>query len=74
MKYTSSYWLKENEQAAIDDTDAERFIKIFTFLDKETIDNLIEEHNKARHLFLLQKTLAKELTIMVHGEEEFSIN
>ena len=54
-----------------DDTDAERFIKIFTFLDKETIDNLIEEHNKARHLFLLQKTLAKELTIMVHGQQEF---
>jgi tyrosyl-tRNA synthetase len=55
-----------------DDADAERFIKIFTFLDKETIDNLIEEHNKARHLFLLQKTLAKELTIMVHGEEDFN--
>lgn len=55
-----------------DDKDAERFIKIFTFLDKETIENLIEEHNKARHLFLLQKTLAKELTIMVHGEEAFT--
>lgn len=55
-----------------DDSDAERFIKIFTFLDKETIDNLIEEHNKTRHLFLLQKTLAKELTVMVHGEEEFN--
>ena len=54
-----------------DDKDAERFIKIFTFLDKETIENLIEEHNKARHLFLLQKTLAKELAIMVHGEEAF---
>ncbi len=54
-----------------DDKDAERFIKIFTFLDKETIENLIEEHNKARHLFLLQKTLARELTIMVHGEEAF---
>lgn len=54
-----------------DDKDAERFIKIFTFLDKETIENLIEEHNKAKHLFLLQKTLARELTIMVHGEEAF---
>ena len=54
-----------------DDKDAERFIKIFTFLDKETIENLIKEHNKARHLFLLQKTLAKELTIMVHGEKAF---
>jgi tyrosyl-tRNA synthetase len=55
----------------ISDLDAERFIKIFTFLDKETIDNLIEEHNKSKHLFLLQKTLAKEITIMVHGVEEF---
>lgn len=54
-----------------DDKDAERFIKIFTFLDKETIENLIEEHNKAKHLFLLQKTLARELTIMVHSEEAF---
>lgn len=54
-----------------DDKDAERFIKIFTFLDKEAVDNLIEEHNKAKHLFLLQKTLAKELTIMVHGEDAF---
>lgn len=55
----------------ISDVDAEKFIKIFTFLDKETIDSLISEHNNARHLFLLQKTLAKEITIMVHGQEEF---
>jgi tyrosyl-tRNA synthetase len=54
-----------------DDNDAEKYIKIFTFLDKETIDNLIEEHNKAKNLFLLQKTLAREITIMVHGQQEF---
>jgi tyrosyl-tRNA synthetase len=54
-----------------DDKDVERYIKIFTFLEKETIDNLITEHNKSKHLFLLQKTLAREVTILVHGEEEF---
>lgn len=59
------FWLN------VSDVDAEKFIKIFTFLDKDAIDNLISEHNNARHLFLLQKTLAKEITIMVHGEEEF---
>jgi len=58
------FWLNTS------DADAERFIKIFTFLDKETIDNLIEKHNEARHLFLLQKTLASEITKMVHGEDE----
>lgn len=52
------------------DVDAERFIKIFTFLDEETINSLIEEHNSAKHLFLLQKTLASEITKLVHGEEE----
>lgn len=52
------------------DVDAERFIKIFTFLDEETINSLIEEHNNAKHLFLLQKTLASEITKLVHGEEE----
>lgn len=55
-----------------DDKDVERYIKTFTFLDKETIDNLIVEHNKSKHLFLLQKTLAREVTILVHGEEEFN--
>ena len=52
------------------DVDAERFIKIFTFLDEETINALVEKHNEAKHLFLLQKTLASEITKLVHGEEE----
>ena len=52
------------------DVDAEKYIKIFTFLDKETIDNLIVEHQNAPHLRLLQKTLAKEITIFVHSETE----
>jgi len=52
------------------DVDAEKYIKIFTFLDKETIDALIEEHNTAPHLRVLQKKLAEEITVFVHNREE----
>lgn len=52
------------------DKDAEKYIKIFTFLDKDSIDSLIKKHNESKHLFLLQKTLASEITRMVHGEDE----
>ncbi|MGH2667308.1 tyrosine--tRNA ligase [Flavobacterium sp.] len=51
------------------DEDAEKYIKIFTFLDKETIDSLIEEHKQAAHLRILQKRLAEEITIFVHSRE-----
>ena len=51
------------------DVDAEKYIKIFTFLDKETIDALIAEHQAAPHLRILQKKLAEEITIFVHGKE-----
>lgn len=53
-----------------DDEDAEKYIKIFTFLDKKTIDNLIEEHRQAPHLRILQKRLAEEITTFVHSKEE----
>ncbi|MEE9348906.1 MAG: tyrosine--tRNA ligase [Flavobacteriaceae bacterium] len=59
------YWFNSN------DADAEKYIKIFTFLDKETIDKLIVEHNESPHLRLLQKTIGKEVTIMTHGEEAY---
>jgi tyrosyl-tRNA synthetase len=52
------------------DVDAEKYIKIFTFLDKSTIDALIVEHQTAPHLRVLQKRLAEEVTIFVHGNEE----
>ncbi len=55
------YWLNTS------DVDAEKYIKIFTFLDKETIEKLIAEHNEAPHLRTLQKRLAEEITIMVHS-------
>ena len=52
------------------DVDAEKYIKIFTFLDKNTIDSLIVAHHEAPHLRVLQKRLADEVTTFVHGKEE----
>ncbi|CAD0003461.1 tyrosine--tRNA ligase [Flavobacterium salmonis] len=57
------FWLRTT------DVDAEKYIKIFTFLDKETIDSLIKEHTEAPHLRVLQKKLAEEITVFVHGKE-----
>ncbi len=51
------------------DEDAEKYIKIFTFLDRETIDSLIKEHNEAKHLRILQKKIGEEITTLVHGKE-----
>jgi tyrosyl-tRNA synthetase len=51
------------------DEDAKKWIKIFTFLSKEAIDDLIQQHDENAANRLLQKTLAKEITQFVHGEE-----
>ena len=59
------YWLNSSDE------DAEKYIKIFTFLTEEDIKTLILEHTKAPHLRVLQKRLAKEITTMVHSEDEF---
>ena len=59
------YWLN------CSDEDAESYIKIFTFLDKETIETLIAEHQKTPHLRILQKKIGEEVTIMTHGNEAF---
>ena len=69
-KYTSPYkfyqfWLN------VSDEDAQRYVKIFTMLDKQTIDTAIEAHLLEPHKRELQKLLAKEVTSMVHGEEEY---
>lgn len=53
------------------DTDAERFIKFYTFLSKEEIEALIDEHKTAPHERKLQKKLAEEVTIWVHGKQEY---
>jgi len=52
------------------DADAEKYIKIFTFLDQETIKELIAEHQEAPHLRLLQNKLAEEITLFVHSQEQ----
>ncbi len=59
------FWLN------VSDEDAERYIKIFTVLPKEEIEAVIEEHKQAPEKRLLQKTLAKEITVMVHSEEAY---
>ncbi len=53
------------------DADAEKYIKIFTFLDKETIENLIAEHNENPGSRALQKRLAEEVTTFVHSKEDY---
>ena len=69
-RYTSPYkfyqfWLN------VSDEDAKRYIKIFTLLDRETIESLIAEHDAAPHLRVLQKRLAQEITTMIHSKEEY---
>jgi len=59
------FWLN------VSDADAEKYIKIFTLLSKEEIDELTKEQDAAPHLRPLQKRLAKEVTCMVHDEEEY---
>ncbi len=70
-RYTSPYkfyqfWLNTSDE------DAEKYIKIFTMLDRETIEKLIASHREAPHLRELQKVLAREVTCMVHSEEEYN--
>jgi tyrosyl-tRNA synthetase len=59
------YWLNTSDE------DAEKYIKIFTFLDQKTIEALIEEHKEAPHVRVLQKRLGEEVTVLVHGREEY---
>lgn len=54
------------------DEDAVKYIKIFTLLTKEEIESLIREHEAAPHLRIVQKALAKDVTIRVHSEKDFN--
>ena len=68
-RYTSPYkfyqfWLN------VSDDDAKCYIRIFTLLDRETVEELVAEHDAAPHLRKLQKRLAEELTTMIHSREE----
>jgi len=53
------------------DADAESWIKIFTFLKKDEVDFLIEKHKQEPGARILQKALAEEVTVFVHGQEEY---
>ena len=59
------FWLN------VSDADAEKYIKIFTLLSRDEVAALVEEQEASPHLRPLQKRLAKEVTCMVHGEEEY---
>jgi tyrosyl-tRNA synthetase len=61
------FWLN------VSDEDAVKYIRIFTILDRETIADLENEHQKAPHLRLLQKELAHQVTKLVHGEPELDL-
>ncbi len=61
------FWLN------VADDEAERYIKIFTSLEKEEIDSLIEEHRQDPGRRVLQKRLAQEVTVMVHSQEDYEI-
>lgn len=58
------YWMNSSDE------DAEKYIKIFTFLSQNEIDALIKEHKEALHLRVLQKRLAEEITVLVHSKED----
>ena len=59
------YWLNSSDE------DAASFVKIFTLLSREEIDEMIDEHSKAPHLRVLQKALAKDITIRLHSVSDF---
>jgi tyrosyl-tRNA synthetase len=71
-KLTSPYkffqfWLNTSDE------DAEKYIKIFTLLQKAEIAELINQHSEAPHLRFLQKRLAEEVTVMVHSREDYEM-
>jgi tyrosyl-tRNA synthetase len=60
------FWLNAS------DSDAENYLRIFTLFEKEKVESLIAEHNKSPHLRLLQKELAKDITIRVHSAVDYT--
>jgi tyrosyl-tRNA synthetase len=79
---TGNIWLDRNRTTPykfyqfwlnVSDDDAERYIKIFTSLDKETIDALVEEHKQDPGRRVLQKRLAEEVTVLVHSQEDLDM-
>jgi tyrosyl-tRNA synthetase len=76
---SGAVWLDENRTSPYEfyqfwlnssDADAENYIKIFTLLEKESIDSIIAEHHEAPHLRKLQTAVAEDITLRVHGQEK----
>lgn len=61
------FWLNASDE------DAKNWIKIFTLLTKEEIDALVTEHDAAPHLRIVQKALAKDITIRTHSEKDYEM-
>ncbi len=61
------FWLN------VSDDDAEKYLKIFTMLDRPDIEVLVNEHTETPHLRVMQKKLAEEITVMVHSREEYDM-
>lgn len=59
------FWLNQTDE------DAAKYVRYFTFLPHDVVENLEKQHAEAPHLRLLQKTLAQELTVWVHGQQEY---
>jgi tyrosyl-tRNA synthetase len=59
------FWLN------VSDEDASKYIRIFTILDQQEIENIVAEHNKAPHERLLQRRLAEEVTVLVHSRSDY---
>ena len=76
----NALWLDKNKTSSYelyqylinsDDQKVEEYLKVYTFLNKEEIDSIMEKHNKEPHLRLAQETLAKEFITDLHGENEY---
>jgi len=61
------FWLNTSDE------DAEKYIKVFTLLERDEIESLILQHKEAPHQRALQKKLAEEITVMVHSREDFEM-
>ena len=61
------FWLNTSDE------DAEKYIKVFTLLEREEIENVVEQHKEAPHHRILQKKLAEEVTVMVHSKEDYEM-
>lgn len=60
------FWLNTSDE------DAEKYIKVFTLYNKVEVESMVAEHREAPHMRILQKALAKEITIRVHSEDEYN--